>query len=304
MIRVILITISFLCASLCFAQTKFEMHLENIEGIWIESSFKNYFDSIPSMMEYSKSLAHSNHDISIYPIGLRIHSVEQKEGVLNIGYGVLHSHVLHPEVSRKCVQLNDTIYEQGSFSINLNQTDSSGYYKIPDLVDLYAIGSPCFLKINYQGDDTTITIFRKATEQIDQIVIKYKRIAKSFSPSYAYPNPRDFYVRERTLVGSYVLKDSTDNVISSNFTINANGTFNGIGPWQNQKIEFVTDVFCGGPATFDKVIIYNPENINNPEVELFIYQRIDEEIIQFFNYKVENGELFINKLRYTLIRKN
>lgn len=304
MTRIILITISFLSASVCFGQTKFVKHLKNIEGIWVEKSFKNYFDSIPSMMEYSKNLSRSESDISIYPIGLRIQSVEQKDGVLTIGYGVLHSHVLHPEVSRKCIQQNDTIYEQGSFFINLNQTDSSGYYKIPDLMSLYAIGSPCFLKIDYQLDDTTITIVRKATEQIDQIVINYKRITKSYTPSYAYPNPRDFYVRDKTLVGSYVLKDSTDKEISTNFTINANGTFNGIGHWQNQKIEFVTDVFCGGPATFDKVIIYDPENINNTDVELFIYKRNEEGIIQFFSYKVENSELVINKPMYTLIKKH
>src|SRR5690606_26144142 len=182
MTRIILITISFLSASVCFGQTKFVKHLKNIEGIWVEKSFKNYFDSIPSMMEYSKNLSRSESDISIYPIGLRIQSVEQKDGVLTIGYGVLHSHVLHPEVSRKCIQQNDTIYEQGSFFINLNQTDSSGYYKIPDLMSLYAIGSPCFLKIDYQLDDTTITIVRKATEQIDQIVINYKRITKSYTP--------------------------------------------------------------------------------------------------------------------------
>lgn len=303
MIQIILISISFITASVCFGQTKFGTHLENIEGIWVENSFKSYFDSIPSMMKYSKNLSRSERDISIYPIGLRIQSVEQKDGVLNIGYGVLHSHVLHPEVSRKCIQHNDTIYEQGSFFINLNQTDSSGYYKIPDLMDLYAIGSPCFLKIDYQVDDTTITILRKASEQIDEIVIKYKRIAKLFTPSYAYPNPRDFYVRDRTLVGSYVLKDSTDKVISTNFKINANGTFSGIGHWQNQKIEFVTDVFCGGPATFDKVIIYDPENINNTEVELFIYQRKEQGIIQFFSYKIENSELVINKSMYTLIKK-
>lgn len=111
-------------------------------------------------------------------------------------------------------------------------------------------------------------------------------------------------IQEIFMVGSYVLKDSTDNVISSNFTINANGTFNGIGHWQNQKIEFVTNVFCGGPATFDKVIIYDPENINNTEVELFIYQRNEEDIIQFFSYKVENSELVLNKSMYTLIKKN
>jgi len=303
MIKTILITISFLSASVCFGQTKFETHLEKIEGLWIESSFKNYFDSIPSMMEYSNSLSRSQRDISIYPIGLRIQSIEQKEGVLNIGYGVLHSHVLHPEVSKNCIQNGDTIYEQGSFSIELNQIDSSGYYRIPDLMDLYAISSPCFLKVNY-NQDTTITIIRNATEQIDEIIIEFKRISTRFTRLYPYPNPRDFYVREKTLVGSYVLKDSTNKVISSNFTINPSGIFNNPGLWSNKKIEFVTDVFCGGPASFDKVIIYDPENIKNSDVELFIYKKNGENIIQFFSYKVNKGELVIDKPIYTLKKKN
>ena len=302
MTRIILITISFLGASVCFGQTKFGTHLENIEGIWVENSFKNYFDSIPSMMEYSKNLFRSERDISIYPIGLRIQSVEQKDGVLNIGYGVLHSHMLHPEVSRKCIQKNDTIYEQGSFSIKLNLTDSAGYYRIPDLMDIYVIGAPCYLRINY-GQDTTITIFRAATEQIKEIKIEFLRVSNRFTDSYPFPNPRDFYVRDMTLVGSYVLKDSTDKVISQNFTINPNGSFEGIQQWENKKIEFVTDVFCGGPAVFDKVIIYDPENINNTEVELFIYKRNEIGVIQFYSYKVENSELLIDKPIFTLKKK-
>ncbi len=287
---------------MCYGQTKFDAHLKNLEGIWIESSFKKYFDSVPSMMEYSKNLTRSNRDISIYPIGLRIQSIEQKKGVLNVGYGVLHSHVLHPEVSRKCVQNSDTIYEQGNFSIKLNQTDSLGYYKIPDLMDMYAISSSCFLKINYQ-EDTTITIIRKATEHIDEIVIEYKRISKSLNPSYPYPNPRDYYIRNKTLVGTYLLKDSADNIISSNFMIRPNGIFNSSEIWANQKIEFVTDVFCGRPASFDKVIIYDPENVKNSDTKLFIYKRNDEGYIQFFNYKIDNSKMVIDKPIYTLIKK-
>lgn len=303
MTRIILITILFLSASVCFGQTKFGMHVENIEGIWVEKSFKNYFDSIPSMMEYSKILSRFNRDISIYPIGLRIQSVEQKAGILNIGYGILHSHVVHPEVSRKCIQKNDTIYEQGSFSIDLNQVDSLGYYRIPDLMDLYAIGSPCFFKISY-GQDTTISIIRNANEQMKEIKIEFVRISRRFTKSYPFPNPRDFYVRDITLVGSYVLKDSTDNLISSNFTINPNGTLDGIKHWKNKKIEFVTDVFCGGPAVFDKVIIYDSENISNTDVEHFIYKKNEANVIQFFSYKVDNSKLFIDKPIFTLIKKN
>lgn len=303
MTKIILITISFFSTSICYGQIKFGAHLEKIEGIWIESSFKNYFDSIPSMMEYSMSLARSQRDISIYPIGLRIQSNEQKQGVLNIGYGVLHSHLLHPEVSKACIQNNDTIYEQGSFSIKLNQTDSSGYYKIPDLMDLYAIGSSCYMKISYQ-EDTTITILRTATEQIGEIIIKFKRVTTKFTHSYPYPNPRDYYVREKTLVGTYVLKDSMDEIISSNFTISPNGMFNSTGLWANRKIEFVTDVFCGGPAIFDTVIIYDPNNINKTDVELYIYKRKDENQIQFLSYFIDNHEMIINKPAYTLINKN
>ena len=301
--RTILITILILGASVCFSQTKFESHIQSIGGVWIEKSFKNYFDSIPSIMEYSKSLLPSGGDIPIYPIGLRIQSVEQKNGTLNIGYGSLHSHVLHPEVSRKCVQKKDTIYEQGSFSINLNQADSLGYYRIPDLMGIYAIGAPCFLRINY-GQDTTITIIRAATEQIKEIKIEFIRISNRFTESYPFPNPRDFYVRDMTLVGSYVLKDSTGKVISSNFTINPNGSFEGIQHWKNQKIDFVTDVFCGRPAVFDKVIVYDPENVNNSDIEFFIYKKDQQDIIQFLRYKVDNGELLIDKPIFTLIKKN
>ena len=303
MLKIILITISFIGGSICYGQNKFDAHLENIEGIWIESSFKNYFDSIPSMMEYSKSLKRAQRDISIYPIGLRIQSIEQKDGVQTIGYGVLHSHLLSPEVSRMCVQHNDTIYEQGSFLIDISQTDSLGYFRIPDLMYMYAISSPCYMKISYQKD-TTITIVRNATEQIGEIIIQYKRIATTFNPSYPYPNPKDFYVREKTLVGSYVLKDSTDKVISSNFIINPSGTFNGISHWENQKIEFNTDVFCGDPVSFDKVLIYDPKNIENTDVELYIYKLINKSTIQFFKYDIVNYRMVINKPIYTLVRQN
>jgi len=304
MIYKILIVVSFFAQQFMVAQVEFKTHLNNIEGIWIESSFKNFFDSNPSMSALSlSSLNNYNSHIAIRPIGIRIQSIEQKDGILTLGYGVLHSHFFHPEVSKFCIQNNDTIYEQRSFSINLNQKDSLGYYLIPDLYREFENSSSCYFKINYEKD-STITILRKAVNNTHEIVCNYQRITKTISKSYPYPNPRDYYVREKTLVGTYSLKDSTEKIISSNFKINPNGTFEGVNIWQNQKIEFNTDVFCGGPAKYDKVMIYNPNDTENTEVELFIYILANKDTIQFFHYKDIENRIKNNTPSYTLIRKN
>jgi hypothetical protein len=304
MIYKILIIVSFFVPKFIIAQVEFRTHLEKIEGIWIESGFKKYFDENPSMSALSKSsLNQHNSHISVCPIGLRIQSVEQNNDILTIGYGVLHSHFIHPEVSKLCIQNNDTIYEQGSFSINLNQKDSLGYYKIKDLYNVFEDRSPCYLKINY-GKNTTITILRKAVNETREILFNYQRITKTISQSYPYPNPRDYYVREKTLVGTYVIKDSADKVLSSNFKINPNGTFEGTNLWENQKIEFNTDVFCGGPANYDKVIIFDPNNIENTDVIMYIYILVNKNTIQLYHYKDIENSIKNNNPCYTLIRKN
>jgi hypothetical protein len=285
-----------------YSQTKFRNHVPKIEGIWIEQNFKKDFDSIPSMAQFSKNINRKNYKIATYPIGLRIQQKEEKDGILNVGFGVLHGHLFYPETSKYCIQNNDTIYEQGSFTIKLHQLDSLGFYEVQDLWDDYAISSKCFIKINYK-DDTSITILRKATAQIPQITLNYTKITSSFSKEYPYPNPRDYFLRQKTLTGNYSLKDSLGKKVSSNFAINNNGSIDGYKQWKNQKIEFVADVFCGGPASFDKVLIYDPNNIRQANSKLFIYKRIDENTIQLFTINAVKSGSLAGKPAFILSKK-
>lgn len=303
-IKLMTFLISFVFAQITFGQTQFRNHILNIKGVWIENNFKSKFDSNRSMAEIVKN--YQNTDFGIYPIGLRINNLEIKNNEINIGIGILHSHFFYPEVQKYCVQNNDTIYEQKQFTINLNQVDSMGYYTIPDLFDLYAISSTCLLKIN---KDNSIEIFRDATKDIPQISLKYTRIQSKFYSYYQHPNPVQLYIRSKTLIGNYSLLDSSNNIITKDFTIRSNGIMIGHKIWKDKKIEFNTDVFCGGPAKYDKVLIYDPNNLENTDVEVFIYNRINETTIHFLTIPLSDidsentSESNIqNKVMYTLIK--
>lgn len=302
MLRLFLILTLIVVTISSISQTLFRKHLENIEGVWIENEFKNFFDQNLSMMEYARTISPANLDKTVYPIGFRFQSIEIEGEYLSIGYSFLHSHTIHPEVSIYCIQQYDTLYEQGNFMINLNQKDSLGYYKIPDLISMFATSSPCFIKVNY-GLDTSITFLRKSTTQTKEIMLNFKKVSSEFSEDYQFPNPRDFYVRSMTLSGAYVLKDSLNNVISSNFIINPNGSMVGYTNWEKKKIEFVTDVFCGGPPIYDKIIIYDAERINESEINLMIYERLDNGVVILYSYSIENQEPLKGSIAYTLIKK-
>jgi len=285
------------------AQKPFETHLDHIEGIWMEKTFKRSFDSLLSIAAYAQTLPFSQRDISIFPIGLRIQAEEQKQGILTIGYGVLHSHMLYPEVSKFCVQEGDTLYEQGSFSLSVSQQDSSGYYRIPDLMGLFATSSTCLLKVDYQGD-TSITLIRKATAQKREITLEYERVSHSFSTSYPHPNPRDYYMRTKTLVGSYEVRDSMNTLISSNVTILPSGLIESDSLWGNRKIEYITDVFCGAPfRAVDRVLIYDPWDLRGRDKELYIYERGEKGDIRFYAAKSFWRKRELGEPLFTLIKK-
>ena len=273
------------------SQTPFAMHIDSIAGVWIASKFKHSFDTTLSMVKSRNAIA------DITPVGFRINTAEITDSVISIGYGVLHSHVVHPEVSRYCVQAGDTIYEQGSFRINLGKTDSAGWYQIPDLFSLYALPSVCQLFINYH-QNTTITLLRKATASNPEIRVQYERIQPHFSKEYPYPNPRDLYIRSKTLVGTYTLLDYQGKIVSTHFQIPSNGICTGFADWEGKKIEFITDVYCGGPPAWDKVILYNPERVSKLEGSLYIYKKIGDSIQLIAN--IRRDDLSKKKVLFTL----
>lgn len=300
--NILFIFLGIVTPYLIFGQGKFNNHVKSIEGVWIESEFQTYFDTTLSMLELSKRkyIIRKKH-LPIMPIGLRINSAEIKNNSINIGYGILHSHNFFPEVSNYCIQQNDTVYEQGSFNINLDQIDSLGSYEIPDLYYMYNISPTCYLRINY-ALDTTITITREPTDQIPEIIISFQRIQSKFSPDYPYPNPRDLYIRGKTLVGDYTLKDRNDMVLSNNLEIHSNGIINGYSEWENKKIDFNTDVFCGGQTEFDKVLIYDSNKISDSKSKLFIYNAIEDKTIQLLDIRTINNNSEVHQVKYTLTK--
>src|SRR5690606_10836775 len=96
--------------------------LESINGIWIAEDYYNSFEKTNSAIKSKSAFFHND------PVALSINISEYKNGLLNIGFSVLHDHLLHPEVSEFILIDNDTIREQGSFKINLKSKDSLGYY--------------------------------------------------------------------------------------------------------------------------------------------------------------------------------
>ncbi len=61
--------------------------------------------------------------------------------------------------------------------------------------------------------------------------------------------------------------------------------------------------FCGGPAQYDKVIIYDPNNIEKIDVIMYIYKLVNKNTIQLFHYEDIENRLKNNNPCYTLMRK-
>jgi hypothetical protein len=144
--------------------------------------------------------------------------------------------MIHPEISKYTVVGTDTIHEQGHFQINIEKSDSLNYYQTSEI---YYFNYECKAYFSWTfSPDTLLILHRPATEKEIERTIKYKRIRRSFTPNYLFPNPIYFYTRSKTLVGNYILRDSLNKVVSSNFRVDFDGKTTGYLPFKNKTFYF------------------------------------------------------------------
>nr|WP_321234289.1 hypothetical protein [uncultured Psychroserpens sp.] len=250
-------------------------NLEQLNGIWIAEDYYNAFEKTNSALKSKKAFGFND------PVALRINTSDIKEGILSIGYSVLHDHLLHPEVSEYILKGTYTIREQDNFKINLKAKDSLGYYKTT------AIHYFNYEWVSYIAWDSTkemISIYKPKNANHKETTINYVRFKSSFSQDYQYPNPLYTYTRSKTLVGQYTLKDHTGKVLSEAFTIEENGLISGFSDLENFTIYFSTDIYCGLPASEDVIIIV--EDILDHESKGFLYAYVRD---QYGNISLHNG---------------
>lgn len=262
--EIITFILVFICLSGVKGQ-KFIKNIKNFEGIWIAEGFYKAFEKHKSSIS-TKDAFNPN-----YPVGLRINLREIKENKLNIGYSVLHDHLLYPEVSNHMVYNNDTIYEQGYFLLNIKQKDSLGFYKLSNSAYLY------------WDSIHNILSYRLLNSNKEELIIKYRKIDFKYSNKYQYPNPLYYYTRSRTLTGKYFLKNEKGDILSSNFQICMNGKVRGYQPFEGYTTYFSTDVYCGPPIDEDVVLFY--ENIldDNARAKAFGYKMNQLNEIELYN---------------------
>jgi len=270
--------------------------ISTLNGIWIAEDYYNSF-------EKTQSAVASKSAFFLYdPVALRINSREIKNGILNIGYAIPHDHMLHPEVSKYIVIDNDTIHEQGHFEINLFFPDSLNYYKTSEI---YYFNYEWESYMKWNVSDTSIIFYRPPNEQHKEKTIKYVKVKDGFEENYLYPNPLYYYVRSKTLVGNYILKDSVGNTLTKQLQIRENGVITGYEEFENLIACFSTDVYCG-PETFIDYVLFC-ENLPNPDADCkgYSYKRKNNTTIELFTgswYYVDRKETnTLNKV-FTLIK--
>ncbi len=233
--------------------------LNTLQGIWIAEDYHNSFENTKSAIKSKNAFDYN------YPVGLRINPIEIKNGVLNIGYAELHDHIIHPEVSDYIVKNNDTIREF-SFNVNLRQKDSSGYYKTSDI---HYFNYDWVSYLTWNVNDNSISLYRPEGNEHAERFIKYIRVTNGFDNDHLFPNPLYYYTRQKTLKGTYTLKDNEGTVLSKNFQIDENGIANGYGKFENFTFYFSTDIYCGPPINYDLIIGY--EDVLTEESKTFVF---------------------------------
>lgn len=273
----ILLSLLFISINV-FSQSKIQ-DLESLNGIWIAEDYYNSFEKTNSAIKSKNAFYHND------PVALRINSSEYRNGLLNIGFSVLHDHLLHPEVSEFILKDTDTIREQGSFKINLKSKDSLGYYKTTE-IGYFNYDWVSYLTWNSIKE--TIILYRPERGEIKELKIKFVKIKSSFETNYKFPNPLYYYTRSKNLTGSYTLKDSKGKVISNDLAICENGLVKGFSLLENYTAYFSTDVYCGLPANED-IVIFNEDVLNN-ESNGYVYSFVKNEEGNIELYENEIGE--------------
>lgn len=250
----------FLCF-ISFGQS-ITKEIKILEGIWIAEDYYNSFEKTNSAIQSKNSFNHS------YPVALRINSNEIRNGILNIGYSVLHDHLLHPEVSEYLIKNQDTIHEQGSFKINLKTKDSLDYYKT---TDIYYFNYGWISYLTWNINDDSVSLYRPKGNGHEEKFIVFKRITSKFKNDYSFPNPLYYYTRSKTLSGKYTLKDNLGNILSESFTIENNGIVNGFNLLDNFTAYFSTDIYCGPPTKYDLVMFFDDIIIEESKAFHYLY---------------------------------
>ena len=229
--------------------------IKKMEGVWIAEDYYNDFIKTKSAIASKKSFEHSNY------VGLRINTKEKTNREINIGVSVLHSHLLYPEVSEYTIINEDTVYEQGFFKIILNQKDSLGYV-VTSNNDL----------IHFDSKNKEITLIRRATKYSKRTITKYKRISDSFESDYEFPNPIYYFTTQICLKGTYIVKDSSGNIIERDLIINSKGIVSSKHLFNGQKAYFSTDVYCGPPIKEDFVLFCDSVFSNDLDCQGYVYK--------------------------------
>lgn len=288
--QVILILISILNLIRCKNEPQVKFDIPS--GIWIAEDYYNSFEKTNSVIKSKKAFDSNN------PVGLRINYEEIKGSNMNIGYSVLHSHLISPEVSGFTLsQANDTIHEQGYFKIDINKGGTTGHF---ETTEIYPFCYEWKSFITYDTINQKVIISRPPNERYDSTSITYIRIDTSFDKSYPFPNPIYSYLRNKVLTGEYTVRDSMNNVLTEKLTISQNGTMEGFEKFDNMIINLSTDIYCGPPVYLDLVLIF--ENIPDYDKKSYAYSlnQSKDGILQLGNNNIVEKEF--GKVIYTLER--
>lgn len=282
-----------------FSQTNL-IEISTLNGVWIAEEYYNAFEENNSAIKSKNAFDYS------YPVALRINTSENKKGILNIGYSVLHDHFLHPEVSKYVVKNKDTISEQGSFSVDLNSKDSLGFHKI---IDFREFNNDWVSYLSLDSQNSTVTLYRPKNKEHTEEIIKYKRVKSTFNKDYQYPNPLYYYTRSKNLVGNYVLKDINDNLLSNDLVISEDGLVKGYSLLEGFTVYFSTDIYCGLPSNEDLVIFIRDVFDNESKSYAYSYVKDKKGNISLYNNEmgtIEGANFEVIKLTdkvYDLIKK-
>ena len=265
-----------------------KLPITEIEGIWIAENFYNSFENTKSILNSKKAFYFN------YPVGLRFNSSEIKGNEWNVGYASLHGHSIFDEISDFIIVDNDTIREQGRYKLNLVSENENGSFKLEPLRESYESYSKTALSF----ENETITLTKESGTKIN-----YIKIASEFNEDYKYPNPLDYYTRKTILEGDYTLKNSSDIILSENFTITPNGKITGSDLFKDRRVFYSTDVYCG-PPEIDEIILFCSDSITkNRECQNFVIKLIDKNTIYLYGdlpRSIEEPERELENLLYKL----
>lgn len=277
-------------------QVKLADAVKNLEGIWIAENYLQMFDQTRSSLKSKDAFPID------YPVGLRVNGLELKGDSLNIGYGVLHDHNLHPEVSTFLMADGERIYEQGHFRMNARNPDSLNFYKISD-TQFFNYECAAYFSWQY-GKDTALLLYRPASGELPEMTIRYKRITDKFLPDNPFPNPVYYYTRSKTLAGNFMLKDSLGKILSTRVYIGLNGQMRGYTPFDSLRCYFSTEVYCGPPALEDVVLICSIDKKYDFKCAGYYYKRIKGGGFQLLDrlWIQEDDEYKVGSVQFNFIR--